>query len=62
MADTVKQKIKDAGKAASEAAQNVGEAAKAAAKNVAAKAADATKATGKVIKKAGQAMVDKSGT
>ena len=51
MADNVKETIKDAGKAVSDAAKKAAENVKAGASTVAEKAADATKAVGDTVKK-----------
>jgi hypothetical protein len=61
MADTVKQKIQDAGQAAKDAAKNAGEKMKQGADTAASKTADAAKGAGQAAKNAGQKLKDKSG-
>jgi hypothetical protein len=60
MAD-VKKSIQNAGEAVKDTAEKAGHAVKEGAKTAADKAADATKATGKAVKNAGQSLKDSSG-
>ncbi len=61
MADSVKDKLREAGSALGSAAKIAGENAKMVAAKVADKAADATNAVGKAVKKTGESIQTKSG-
>jgi hypothetical protein len=61
MADTIKQKVQDAGQAAKDAAAKAGEKIKEGADAAASKTADAAKNAGQAVKDAGQKLKDKSG-
>jgi hypothetical protein len=62
MADTIREKIENAGNVVGDAAKKAGEKIKDGAETVAEKTADAAKATGEAVKNAGQKLKDKSGS
>ena len=61
MADTIREKIENAGEAVKDAAKKAGEKVKEGAETVAEKTADAAKSAGQAAKDAGQKLKDKSG-
>ncbi len=61
MADSIKEKIQNAGEAVGDAAKKAGEKIKDGAETVAEKTANAAKAAGQAAKDAGQKLKDKSG-
>jgi hypothetical protein len=61
MADTIREKIQNAGQAAKDAADKAGRKAKDGADAAADKAAELAKSTGQAVKNAGQKIKDKSG-
>jgi hypothetical protein len=61
MADTIREKIENAGDAAKDAAKKVGDRVQEGADKTAEKAADATQAAGQKMKDAGEKIKDKSG-
>ncbi|MDY3550959.1 hypothetical protein R5W24_000028 [Gemmata sp. JC717] len=62
MADTIKEKIQNAGEAAKDAAKKTGDKIQEGAETIAEKTADAVKSAGQAAKDAGQKLKDKSGT
>ena len=62
MADTIREKIEDAGQAAKDAAKKAGEKIKEGAETVAEKAGNAAHSVGQAVKDAGQKLKDKSGS
>jgi hypothetical protein len=61
MADTIREKIENAGEAVKDTAKKAGEKVKEGAETVAEKTADAAKSVGQAAKDAGQKLKDKSG-
>ncbi|WP_171473491.1 CsbD family protein [Frigoriglobus tundricola] len=62
MADTIREKIENAGEAAKDTAKKAGEKVKDGADTVAEKTANAAKSAGQAVKDAGQKLKDKSGS
>ncbi|VTR91612.1 unnamed protein product [Gemmata massiliana] len=61
VADTIREKIENAGEAVKDAAKKAGEKIKDGAETVAEKTSDAAKSAGQAVKDAGQKLKDKSG-